>query len=124
MKLPRWSWLPAPYRGARLGRALLRELRETRAEQHSIMLALNRIARALEQQQQHQPVRGAQVFRGFPLEGTVPAQTDAEIKAQTDVSYADPRMLERLMGIEMNLREVLGREPTEGEMERAIAERL
>lgn len=124
MKLPRWSWLPAPYRGARLGRALLRELRLQREETHALVVVGARIARALEQQQQHQPVRGAQVFRGFPLEGTIPAQTDAEIKAQTDVSYADPRMLERLMGIEMNLREVLGREPTEGEMERAIAERL
>lgn len=124
MKFPRWSWLPAPYRGARLGRALLRELRLQREETHALVVVGARIARALEQQQQHQPVRGAQVFRGFPLEGSVPTQTDAQVRTQTEVSYADDRLIGRMMQVEAELLSVLGREPTEQELERAIAERL
>lgn len=101
-------------RGTFLLRALVTELRLLRAVQEDGVRALERIARALERAAPEEA--GAQAFRvgrDVPLD-------PADLKRETEVSYVDEMEQARLLDIEENLRIVLGREPTETELEREI----
>jgi len=90
-------------------------LRRLLVELRGIRRALERTADVQELLAQQAPRTGGQSFRGFsrlrPDDGQV---------RQTSVSYVDPAWLEQALLEEAKLRNLLGRDPTDEELERAI----
>lgn len=101
-------------RGTWLLRALVKELRLQREVQAEGVKALERIARALERTAPAE--QGAQTFR---VGRDVRLEPDA-LKRETAVEYVNEAEQARLLDIEENLRIVLGREPTEAELEEQL----
>lgn len=95
-----------PFTGARL-------LAEVRA----LRRAADRIADALELQVGQAP-RSGQSFRGFSREKT---PSDGQ---GSSVSYVDAKTLDQMLHQEARLRELLGRDPTDAELERAFREEI
>lgn len=101
-----------PLRGYRLLRRLL-------AEQRAQRRALERIADAVELGQQGaapRAVTGGQSFRSFAHVGPL---GDPEVKSLTSVEYVDNGILAEMLAREDELRAILGRDPTEAEIEAA-----
>lgn len=101
------------------GAALLRRiLAEQRAQRH----ALDRLADAVEfAVSQHRPA-GMETFRTFRRpQGHGSGPTEAEVAQQTSVEYVDNTQLAMMLEVEDRLRRLLGRDPSEVEMERALA---
>lgn len=85
------------------------------AELRGLRRAAERIADVLELQAQVAPRPGGQSFRGFSRERH---PSDGQ---GSEVSYVNPGELARMLDEEAKLREFLGRDPTEAELERALA---
>lgn len=111
--MPLWPFTRSPWRGYRLLRRFLVELR-------AIRLAIERQAAALElgygQTKDRESLHG-QVFRSYA--SSKEHLSDPEVKDLTGVSYVDDRMLGQMLQHEQELRALLGRDPTETELERA-----
>lgn len=93
-------------------------LRRILAELRGIRRALERQADVLELAHldaEDAKGGGKNAFRGFSRERTA-GQAD-----QSGVTYANPEELANLLAIEEDLKGLLGRDPTDAEMERAIA---
>ena len=76
--------------------------------------ALERIADVLELQCGHMP-RDGQTFRGFSREKHPDRGDD-----RSGVSYTNPAEVERALQAEDRFRAVMGRDPTEAELEREL----
>lgn len=98
--------LGRPVRGVWLLRRVLAELR-------GIRRALERQADALELAQQG---RSGSAFRGLSVSKPL---SDTEVRDLTEVAYVEDRVLAQLLQREDELRAILGRDPTEQEVERA-----
>lgn len=105
-----FSRLASPVRGYRLLRRVLVELR-------GIRLALERQADALELGQQPQETPNAQVFRSHAR--TKGDLDDRELRDLTSVAYVNDQELAGMLRAEEELRILLGRDPSEEEIERA-----
>ncbi len=105
-------------------RLLLRLARVFRHDLTAIRSALERIADALEWQRQAADTVQGQVFRSYARRDPTEAPlTDQDIAERTEVSYVDNAALATLLDTEDELRTLLGRDPTEAELERAFAGR-
>lgn len=105
-----FATLTRPARGLWLLRRVLAELRAQRR-------ATERIADVLELQQGTAPSVQGQVFRSYSR--TRRDLTDQEVKGLTEVSYVEDRVLGVMLAKEEELRALLGRDPSEAEVERA-----
>lgn len=76
--------------------------------------AAERIADALELQGLHTPRHGGQTFRGLSRDKH-PDGPDG-----SGVTYADPEEIARALGVEAELRALLGRDPTDEELARGL----
>lgn len=105
--------LAQPFKGYRLLRRLL-------AEQRLQRRALERIADAVEMAGGQPQSLHAQTFRSYArLKEDL---QDPELRDLTEVSYVDNTLQARMLGIEEELKAVLGRDPKEDELNRAFGE--
>lgn len=104
--------LTSPLKGYRLLRRLL-------AGQRQQTRALERIADALELQGQGagRAQQGGQSFRSYSHVHEV--LSDPEVRQVSDISYVDNAVLGEMLAREAELRAILGRDPTEAEIEAA-----
>lgn len=95
-------------------------LRRLLAEARGIRRALERQADLMELSSVAQPREslGAQVFRTYARREH--DLSDQAVESRTEVSYADDKLLGQMLEHEEELRAILGREPTEVELERAL----
>jgi hypothetical protein len=106
-----WFARLTPLRGGFILRRLLVELR-------GIRRALERQADALEASGGTTGIESRpNSFRSFSR--TKEELTERDLKSMTEVSYVDERLLGEMLDREAELKAVLGRDPTEQEMERA-----
>ena len=108
-----FSQATAPLKGYRLLRRLLAEARGMRR-------ALERQADALEMAARDTSGRetlGGQVFRSYAQ--AKQGLTDQDVRDLTDVSYVDEQVLAGMLQAEEELRVILGRDPSEQEIEAA-----
>lgn len=102
--------LNRPLRGIWILRRVLAELRGMRR-------ALDRQADAMELASHPQPSVAGQTFRSYSR--TKQDLSEDEITRLSEVSYVDERVLAAMLEKEEELRIILGRDPTEVEVERA-----
>ena len=89
--------------------------RRALAELRLLRRAAERLADAVEILAQQAPRGAGQSFRGFSREKHPDRGDD-----RSGVSYVNPQEIERAIQVEEDLRRLLGRDPTEQELERGL----
>lgn len=106
------SWFRSTVRGAFLLRRLYRELRRLRVAGERQADALELLAGTSPRQ-----ATGGQTFRGYASRQQ--HLSDAEVQQLTAVSYTRDGDFNAMLKVEDDLRSILGRDPSEAEVERA-----